>query len=1214
MVFNKHDNSVCGLVALFHMPPWYPWLRLGRVKVKDKKDGPFESIVKELFKDNEEAKRRAHMLRSRFSSERLERKEHHALLLPLALWAEVKRAFSSSSGELDDRGRRYLKILDGVLDNIAAGGECWRRVLEAGDIASSFNRLLVKEALRKAGLEDYYPESVFFVNMFAPRHVLAGDIIDPKEGLSIDLIVEFIKEYARLVVEALKAVKRRPLAENDSLVLHISYLLLEPVWYKTTSIVKIDGGTVEVERLLVPPADPRVPIHTVFDYINSVLSTLILLEDGCIVLVDLAGVQEFISESRRLRDLWAASWLASFLAWASVRDLVLDYGPGVLVMPPGRLHPFYSALIMGDYLDEIKNQGTEKWLLPALGIPVAETAGEDYRWPALATVPSLSYLALPREICRNNMHRRVITSAYRSAWSSILNAVLEKIRPLAQVQYNGDTALLEKLFDTPTGGILWNLEPPLSIRIYEERVGLKSDDKSDDTPEKRAVAYNLALVRLTSKQMRIKLTAPGRTSGEYSYKYAKTMHDALGKEMKQCLVCGKLPALIDGEEASMNLLGATGINKVTRDNIGNLLSTEIFDERLCPYCLVKRLLRSVLKGKPSGGQGVDLAKDLVGMSLSYGGLPTWDSVNDFTTRLAFITEKACRFRSKPEDVNYYLMKMFELIVELFDKNMDYLMGKFITDAMSIRLPRIRVPESIKEAVIPKLVEKKIINSSDEVEDLGLDTVLGYLWYMISESLISEPFLDSILEKLEKARKKGNYNINYEEFKNIVERVRDIAREFRSLPRRYGVLVADGDHMGKGLLQARLPRRALGLGESENIAGPREYLTVLGKHLEEIGGPSGKIINLAVKKYALRMLEEAIDAVAKSELNLGVTRNTDTVKRTLYTYPSYHFTVSRSLSLLSQLDLRSVTRWGGQVVYAGGDDVLAIVPPATLCGKSSILTLTGLKIASETRKNWWASNSPLEGFLVLVYSQGSGSNSDASVLHFAPAPAAYGRSSVLFLADALYPMWLTLTTARMLEELKDEFKQSFEKDGISTSRSKDLFIVASDSRGLAYTTSTPLFGATAGGIEAITKILEFIYSPSHKRLSHNVLHDLIDSYNSEIVVKSLNNDRIMVARKVIIKILKDNLLTSNKKSGQARRIIDKIIGGILKALYYTEDPSCIDYALNTRLTDPTTNLHHILSDYSENPYLVKGLNNFLLTSIFSGAFVYSSALPSSIKVP
>lgn len=139
---------------------------------------------------------------------------------------------------------------------------------------------------------------------------------------------------------------------------------------------KYSKSIIEVtENLRFPwflPADTRIPTHGVWEH-NEMTSALIpcitddLMLHACLVLVDFGGIQAFIQQSRRTSDLWASSWLTTVLAWAGLKMICEELGPDVVIYPDLYNIPLVDAYIFNRLgyqkgLKEIKRE----YLIPAI--------------------------------------------------------------------------------------------------------------------------------------------------------------------------------------------------------------------------------------------------------------------------------------------------------------------------------------------------------------------------------------------------------------------------------------------------------------------------------------------------------------------------------------------------------------------------------------------------------------------------------------------------------------------------------------------------------------------------------------------------------------------------------------------------------------------------------------------------------------------------------
>jgi len=81
------------------------------------------------------------------------------------------------------------------------------------------------------------------------------------------------------------------------------------------------------------PADSRAPNHSIYDHLVQTAAVASALPQPAFLLFTIAPVQSFISKARKTSDLWAGSYMLSYLIWKSMQPIVDKYGPDTIVYP-----------------------------------------------------------------------------------------------------------------------------------------------------------------------------------------------------------------------------------------------------------------------------------------------------------------------------------------------------------------------------------------------------------------------------------------------------------------------------------------------------------------------------------------------------------------------------------------------------------------------------------------------------------------------------------------------------------------------------------------------------------------------------------------------------------------------------------------------------------------------------------------------------------------
>ncbi|MBI2924894.1 MAG: type III-B CRISPR-associated protein Cas10/Cmr2 [Verrucomicrobia bacterium] len=119
-------------------------------------------------------------------------------------------------------------------------------------------------------------------------------------------------------------------------------------------------------RLLHLPADTRIPDHSVWTHCSLVSALTSCVEvsgqgEGMVVkefkpaflLVQIGPVQEFIAQARSTRDLWSGSYLLSWLIAHGIKAVTDEIGPDCVLFPALRGQPLFDFLHKTDLYEKL---------------------------------------------------------------------------------------------------------------------------------------------------------------------------------------------------------------------------------------------------------------------------------------------------------------------------------------------------------------------------------------------------------------------------------------------------------------------------------------------------------------------------------------------------------------------------------------------------------------------------------------------------------------------------------------------------------------------------------------------------------------------------------------------------------------------------------------------------------------------------------------------
>ncbi|HIE08955.1 MAG TPA: type III-B CRISPR-associated protein Cas10/Cmr2 [Armatimonadetes bacterium] len=206
-------------------------------------------------------------------------------------------------------------------------------VKQADAIASSADRIGVVEGLKL--LE--WPQRPFFVHPLSGRSLEVEGLPDPARSSEAQM-------------RAVRTLTRRAKGDERRLFLLLWRFLDEELKHEERR---------DWEAL---PADTRIPDHGLLQHLSAVSAVAASLPSPAMLIFTIGPVQSFIATARRTEDLWAGSYILSFLIWRGIKVVAEEFGPDHIIFPWLKGQPLVDLWLEGEI------EGVEKPSLEALEV------------------------------------------------------------------------------------------------------------------------------------------------------------------------------------------------------------------------------------------------------------------------------------------------------------------------------------------------------------------------------------------------------------------------------------------------------------------------------------------------------------------------------------------------------------------------------------------------------------------------------------------------------------------------------------------------------------------------------------------------------------------------------------------------------------------------------------------------------------------------------
>jgi len=726
-----------------------------------------------------------------------------------------------------------------------------KEIIYASDVFdASIDRWLTSVA--GFGAREFPNQTVCLLNIFS------GDRYHPKGRPREEDIEKLTQKLGELLRES---------GDDLALKYHLLYGLLEPLFYEHCPEA-------------ASPADTRLPTHSIFDHLYATASTVNWMlkskekvPSGLLVRIDLGGVQEFISSSRKLSDFWVSSWLISFIAWKVVEKLVDVIGPDVLIMPTARHNAFYYHLLLRKLKSNVYVKNSYRIVMEVAEIYAKYD--KELGMPKHPIIPATIDLILPPLDILSNLLNENIKSTedlanyflkvYLSVWRELVEKIEEAVRSNGEL----NELLVDAFRKLKDQGI--NAQPPLLLRVITVSI---PDEVEESIKEKDGISryktYDEAFNLLLSKASQLGMFKTTPFAATDITKWTERGW----QRYKICSVCGKLPSVLDIEYEDEKYMKQVPFSLRVYFDQG---------EKLCGYCLIKRLMsiHNVFK------RVAESVVECLGEAKSI----SFPSTGD----VASIGFK---------------QKVLDAAIKASPEKLE----KLLKEIKGIKKESVAAPITLAHRKLANLVseaQKKL--KSDEAKDL-----LEFFLRCQSEKLYLR--YEAEARELDEFRKK------------LQMIVKDVLQEEASIGIYYAILRVDADNLGK-LLSGKVDEALFPNG---SLTTPKMYTVVLRKALEDEKCIENKDLRSLYSKAFEGDKQQVAKILAKGKVSDAEKRAAllvelfSTLKNDgkLLVSPTYHVTLSRSLMLTAIKDVKCIEELGGVVIYAGGDDLLALLPVET----------------------------------------------------------------------------------------------------------------------------------------------------------------------------------------------------------------------------------------------------------------------------------------------
>lgn len=313
------------------------------------------------------------------------------------------------------------------------------------------------------------------------------------------------------------------------------------------------------------PADTRIPDHSIWEHKKVTSAIAGALPEPAFLLFAIGPVQEFIATARKTQDLWAGSYLLSYLSWSAMEVVAEKFGPDSLIFPDLCGQPF-----------------AEKWLVDEKKLKLPNISTDELSSP---TLPNRFLAIVPENAVKDIADKA--KQAVKDTFKEVCGAVKEKVAEILKI----DSSQWDAIWSRQTEDFIetyWAAVPVDNyykfLSAYKPLMGLTNDTDFDNLlKEYKAKGFDPNIGTVYGQIYRLVEKTLGSRKAVRDFKQTDEPNH-------KCTLCGMREPVHPGTYNNQNCSDTSGALKKWWQEVVLPKFPQIRkSERLCAVCVTKRL-------------------------------------------------------------------------------------------------------------------------------------------------------------------------------------------------------------------------------------------------------------------------------------------------------------------------------------------------------------------------------------------------------------------------------------------------------------------------------------------------------------------------------------------------------------------------------------------------------------------------------------------------